>query len=102
MAAEAAAWRLAPTVSSDRVPRMGALAIAQTAAAGPAVRSKRTPRRGTATPELRAELLKFFGDPNAPYATKGDPKAWAKVQTEIEQLKTAPAAVPVVAETAKP
>ncbi len=55
-----------------------------------------------ASPELRAELLKFFGDPNAPYATKRDPKAWAKLQTEIEQLKTAPAAVPVVAETAKP
>jgi hypothetical protein len=43
-----------------------------------------------APPELRANILAFFGDPNAPYATKRDPKAWAKVQTELDQLKAAP------------
>jgi hypothetical protein len=45
-----------------------------------------------APPELRANILTFFGDLNAPYATKRDPKAWAKLQTELDQLKVAPAA----------
>ncbi len=43
------------------------------------------------SPELRADLLGFYADPNAPYATKKDPKAWAKVQTQLEQLKGTPA-----------
>ena len=38
--------------------------------------------------ELRANLLQFYADPNAPYATKRKPKDWAKLQTEIQQLKT--------------
>jgi Zinc dependent phospholipase C len=50
-----------------------------------------------AAPELRANLLNFFADPAAPYATKRDPKAWAKLQTELDQLKAAPpVAVPAV------
>jgi hypothetical protein len=40
-----------------------------------------------AAPEVRAELLEFFGHPEAPYATKRKPKHWAKVQSEFEQLK---------------
>jgi hypothetical protein len=40
------------------------------------------------TPDLRAELLDFFADPNAPYATKRRPKEWSKVQAELEQLKS--------------
>ena len=47
-----------------------------------------------ASPELRAELLEFFGHPDAPYATKRKPKEWAKVQAELEQLRKA--ASPVV------
>ncbi|MEQ1472258.1 MAG: zinc dependent phospholipase C family protein [Candidatus Acidiferrum sp.] len=51
-----------------------------------------------APPELRANILAFFADLNAPYATKRDPKAWAKVQTELDQLKAAPPAeAPAVA-----
>lgn len=50
-----------------------------------------------ASPQLRADLLRFFGDLNAPFATKRDPKAWAKVQTELEQLKSAPAPAPIAA-----
>jgi Zinc dependent phospholipase C len=42
-----------------------------------------------ASPEVRAELLEFFGHPDAPYATKRKPKDWAKVQAELEQLKNA-------------
>jgi hypothetical protein len=47
-----------------------------------------------ASPELRAEILEFYGHPDAPYATKRNRKAWAKVQTPLEQLKKA--APPVV------
>lgn len=51
-----------------------------------------------AEPALRANILNFFADLNAPYATKRDPKAWAKVQTELDQLKSAlPADAPPVA-----
>jgi hypothetical protein len=42
-----------------------------------------------ASPEIRAELLEYFGHPDAPYAMKGKPKDWAKVQSELEQLKNA-------------
>jgi hypothetical protein len=42
-----------------------------------------------ASPEIRAELLEFFGHPDAPYAMKQKPKEWAKVQAEVEQLKNA-------------
>ena len=44
----------------------------------------------TAPEGIRAELLRFFGHPDAPYASKRDPKAWARVQSELEQLKNAP------------
>jgi hypothetical protein len=40
------------------------------------------------TPELQTELLRFFGEPDAPYATKRDRKAWTRVQTQLEQLKS--------------
>lgn len=43
-----------------------------------------------ASQEVRAELLEFFGHPDAPYAMKQKPKVWAKVQAEVEQLKNAP------------
>jgi hypothetical protein len=41
------------------------------------------------SPELRAEFLEFYGHPDAPYATKRNQKAWAKVQAQLEQLKKA-------------
>src|ERR1700693_6266284 len=53
-----------------------------------------------ASPDVRANILAFYSDPSAPYATKRDPKAWEKVQIELEQLKAAPPATPVVAESA--
>ena len=46
-----------------------------------------------ASPEVRAELLEFFSHPDAPYATKRNPKEWAKVQAELEQLRKAPPSV---------
>jgi hypothetical protein len=45
------------------------------------------------SPELRAELLEFYRHPDAPYATKREPKAWARVQAQLEDLKKAAAAV---------
>ena len=42
------------------------------------------------TPDLRGELLNFFADPNAPYATKRKPKEWSKVVAEVQQLKSTP------------
>ncbi|GAC1631372.1 MAG: hypothetical protein NVS9B14_03100 [Candidatus Acidiferrum sp.] len=38
-----------------------------------------------ASPELHAEMLEFYSDPDAPYATKRNPEAWAKVQSQLEQ-----------------
>lgn len=40
-----------------------------------------------APPGVLAELLEFYGHPEAPYATKRKPKDWAKVQAQLEQLK---------------
>jgi hypothetical protein len=44
----------------------------------------------TASPALREELLHFYSEPEAPYATKRNVKAWAKVLAQLEQLKAAP------------
>jgi hypothetical protein len=41
----------------------------------------------SATSELRAELLHFFAEPDAPYATKKKPQAWARVQAQLQQLR---------------
>jgi hypothetical protein len=56
-----------------------------------------------ARPEIRAELLEFFGHPDAPYAMKRNPKDWAKIQAEVEQLKNAtpPAAATTVSESSE-
>jgi len=40
-----------------------------------------------ATPELKAELLHFFSEPDAPYATKKKPEAWTRVQAQLQQLR---------------
>src|SRR5207248_11602232 len=40
-------------------------------------------------PELRDDILAYYSDLNAPFATKRDPKAWDKVLRELEALKAA-------------
>jgi hypothetical protein len=45
-----------------------------------------------ASPELRAELLEFFGHSDATYAINRKSKKWANVQAELEQLKKMTAA----------
>jgi hypothetical protein len=55
------------------------------------------------SPEIRAELLEYFGHPDAPYAMKKKAKEWAKVQTELDELKSAtPAAVSKGAQDPQP
>lgn len=44
------------------------------------------------TSETKAELLHFYADPGAPYATKRKAKAWAKVQAQLLLLQAAPVA----------
>lgn len=39
--------------------------------------------------ELKAELVHFYAEPDAPYTTKRNAKAWAKVQSELQQLDSA-------------
>lgn len=52
-----------------------------------------------ASPAVRAELLEFYGHPDARYATKRNRKHWARVQAELEQLnKAALAADPTPAD----
>jgi len=46
------------------------------------------------TPELRANILAFYGNSSAPLATKRKAAAWQKTQDELERLKAAPAAMP--------
>jgi hypothetical protein len=41
------------------------------------------------SPELRDELIHFYSEADAPYSTKRDVKAWAAVQLELAQLKSA-------------
>ena len=41
------------------------------------------------TPELRANILAFYGDPNAPIATKKKPKVWQKTQDELDKTSRA-------------
>lgn len=42
------------------------------------------------TPELRANILAFYSDPNAPIATKKKPAAWQKTQDELARLRALP------------
>lgn len=39
------------------------------------------------TPELRANILAFYGDPGAPLTTKRDAGAWQKTRDELQRLK---------------
>ncbi len=49
------------------------------------------------TPEIRAELLDFYANPNGPNGTKRKAKQWAKVLAAVQQLKNSSA--PSVADT---
>ena len=46
------------------------------------------------TPELRANILAFYSDPNASIATKKKPEAWQKTENEVEKLRALPDSAP--------
>ncbi len=48
------------------------------------------------TPELRANILAFYRDPNAPIATKKKPKVWQKTQDELAKLRALPNPPPAI------
>jgi hypothetical protein len=52
--------------------------------------------------EVREELLDFYSQSDAAYSTKKKPKEWAQLQTELQQLKTAPAMDAAAAQPAEP
>ncbi len=52
------------------------------------------------TPELRNNILAFYGDPSAPIATKKNVAAWEKTQDEVERLKAfVPSQSPAIQES---
>ncbi|MFZ0294090.1 MAG: zinc dependent phospholipase C family protein [Candidatus Sulfotelmatobacter sp.] len=53
------------------------------------------------TPELRANILAFYGDPNAPIATKKNPKVWQKTQDELGKLRALPNPPPAIQPVAR-
>ncbi len=46
------------------------------------------------SPELRADILAYYADTSIPFATKKKPKEWAQVQSDLNDLKSAPASAP--------
>jgi hypothetical protein len=53
----------------------------------------------TISPALRAVLLAYYADLNAPFATKKDKKEWAKVVREINQLRGSQVTQPPVTQS---
>ncbi len=51
------------------------------------------------TPDLRSNILTFYSDPNAPLATKKNPKEWQKTQDELEKLRSLPDSLPAANKT---
>lgn len=41
------------------------------------------------TPELRKDILDYYKDPNAPFATKKNKREWSKVMQEVQDLEAA-------------
>ena len=46
------------------------------------------------SPQLRSDILVYYADLGAPFATKKEPKAWQNVLDELGKLKGSPAAGP--------
>ena len=52
------------------------------------------------TPQLRANILAFYADPNAPIETRKDEARWQTVQAELSRLKSASPAKPAASSPA--
>jgi hypothetical protein len=46
------------------------------------------------SPELKANILAFYGDPNAPIATKKKPADWQKTEDQLTKLRALPESAP--------
>lgn len=59
----------------------------------------RLAKRGFAnvSAQMRSELITFFSDANADYATKRNHKRWRKLQQDLQQLKVSAGSPPVTA-----
>ncbi len=54
----------------------------------------------TIPPGLKADILNYYSDPNAPIHTKKNEEKWARLQTELQTLRTMPVSnQPIAAET---
>jgi hypothetical protein len=54
----------------------------------------------TVPPGLKQDILNYYVDPSAPIRTKKDPQAWARVQAELQTLRTMTVSKqPIAAET---
>jgi hypothetical protein len=54
----------------------------------------------TVPPGLKTDILNYYADPNAPIQTKKNPKQWARVQSELQVLRTMPVSnQPIATET---
>jgi Zinc dependent phospholipase C len=54
----------------------------------------------TVPPGLKADILNYYADPNAPISTKKKPQKWAQVQTELKTLQAMPVSdQPIATET---
>jgi zinc dependent phospholipase C len=42
------------------------------------------------TPELRAEIERFYADPASPNASKRSPRRWLRIRRELDRLRSAP------------
>ena len=49
----------------------------------------------TATPQIRAEMLAYFGNLKAPIAVKEDPKKWKRLVAQLQELRSVPGAAVV-------
>ncbi len=54
----------------------------------------------TVPPGLKRDILNYYADPNAPIHTKKNPTQWARVQSDLQVLRTMPVSnQPIAAET---
>ncbi|MFZ0039201.1 MAG: hypothetical protein WAK91_17380, partial [Candidatus Acidiferrales bacterium] len=42
------------------------------------------------SPAMRADILRYYADTNAPFTTKKHSKQWARVRQELDQIKVTP------------
>ncbi len=51
-------------------------------------------------PGLKGDILNYYADPSAPIHTKKNAKKWARLQAELQTLKTMPVSIqPIAIET---